>query len=150
MKLWINNFMCISYEISLQVHHRKGIQLHLVQSQKERHSMTKSPSFLSLSLPTPHSTPTSPPPYPPSPTISIPIPLSGCRASHSTCSHPSDITRWLKLLAAPQCGVPLVATKTTSPTLVSGWRGWYFGNCCWTLYLLHTDNTPWGASPHTA
>ena len=47
----------------------KGIQLDLVQSQKEHHSMTKSPSFLSPSLPTPHPTPTHP-----SPTLSPPSP----------------------------------------------------------------------------
>ena len=42
----------------------KGIQLDLVQSQKDHHSMTKSPSFLSPSLPTPHPTPTLPFPHP--------------------------------------------------------------------------------------
>ena len=86
----------------------KGIQLDLVQSQKEHHSMTKSPSFLSPSLPTPH--PTLPPPSPSllPPTTSIPIPSSAYRACRSTCS-----TRWLKLLAAPERGVPPVAAETT-------------------------------------
>ena len=55
---------------------RKGIQLDLVQSQKE-HSITKSPSFLSPSLPTPHPTPTPPFPHPlpPSPHHLHPYPL---------------------------------------------------------------------------
>ena len=55
----------------------KGIQLDLVQSQKEHHSMTKSPSFLSPSLPTPHPTPTPPFPHPlpPSPHHLHPYPL---------------------------------------------------------------------------
>ena len=65
----------------------KGIQLDLVQSQKEHHSMTKSPSFLSPSLPTPHPTPhPSPTLSLPPPTTSIPIPSSAYRASRSTCS----------------------------------------------------------------
>ena len=48
----------------------KGIQLDLVQSQKEHHSMTKSPPLLSPSLPTPHPTPTFPHPPPPPPSLS--------------------------------------------------------------------------------
>ena len=65
----------------------KGIQLDLVQSQKEHHSMTKSPSFLSPSLPTPQPTPTPSFPHPlPPPITSIPIPSSAYRASRSTCS----------------------------------------------------------------
>ena len=81
---------------------------------KEHHSMTKSPSSLSPSLPTPHTpNPTpNPPPLPPSPTTSIPNPWSAYKASHNTSS-PHDITRWLKLLAAPECGMPPVATETT-------------------------------------
>ena len=56
----------------------KGIQLELVQSEKEHHNMTKSLSFLFPSLPPPHPNPT-PPILPtlslPSPTTPISIPL---------------------------------------------------------------------------
>ena len=90
------------------------------QVQKQHHIMTKSPSFLSLLPPPP------PPPHPqiqthptltsqrlpPAPTTSIPIPSCAYRASHSTC-FPSDITWWLKLLAAPEYGVQPVATEST-------------------------------------
>ena len=64
---------------------RLDIPKDLVQSQKEHHSMTKSPHFLSHSFPTLHPTPTPPFPLPPS-TTSIPIPSSAYRASRSTCS----------------------------------------------------------------
>ena len=89
----------------------KGIQLDLVQSQKEHHSVTKSPSFLSPSLPTPH--PTLPPPSPslPPPPPSLPPRL---HTEHPIAlAPPSDITRWLKLLAALECGIPPVAAETT-------------------------------------
>ena len=93
----------------------KGIQLDLVQSQKEHHSMTKSPSFLSHSLPTPHPTPPPPPPFP---SPSLPPPPSSLSSRVHTehpvaLAPPSDITRWLKLLAALECGVPPVAAETT-------------------------------------
>ena len=87
----------------------KGIQLDLVQSQKEHHSMTTSPSFLSPSLPTPHPAPT--PPFPPPPPQSL---SPRVHTEHPVAlAPPSDITRWLKLLAAPECGVPPVAAETT-------------------------------------
>ena len=91
----------------------KGIQLDLVQSQKEHHSMTKSPSFLSPSLPTPHPNPTLPPS---SPSLPPPPPSLSPRVhtEHPVAlAPPSDITRWLKLLAALECGVPPVAAETT-------------------------------------
>ena len=53
----------------------KGIQLDLVQSQKEHYSMTKKPSFLSPSLPpTPHPPFPHPFPLPPSPPSPHPLP----------------------------------------------------------------------------
>ena len=70
-----------------------GMQLDLVHSQKEHHSMTKSPSCLSPSLPTTHPQTTThhppiphPSPVPPFPTTSIPIPSSAYRVSRSSCS----------------------------------------------------------------
>ena len=93
----------------------KGIQLDLVQSQKEYHSMTKSPSFLSPSLPTPHPTRSPPfpnplpPPPPPPPSLSPRV-----HTEHpAALAPPSDITRWLKLLVALECWVPPVAAETT-------------------------------------
>ena len=93
----------------------KGIQLDLVQSQKEHHSTTKSPSFLSPSLPTPHPTPRPTLP-PPSPSLAPPPPSLSPRVhtEHpAALAPPSDITRWLKLLAALERGVPPVAAETT-------------------------------------
>ena len=61
----------------------------------------------------PHPTPILPPPSP-----SLPPPPSSLSPRVHT-EHPvalaptSDITRWLKLLAALECGVPPVAAKTT-------------------------------------
>ena len=80
----------------------KGILLDLVQSQKEHHSMTKSPSFLSPSLPTPHPNlpPSSPSIPPPPPSLSPWVHTEHLAA----LAPPSDITRWLKLLAALECG----------------------------------------------
>ena len=67
-------------------------------------------------LPYPHPTP--PQPHP-SPTLSLPPPPPPSLSPRVHTEHPvalappSDITGWLKLLAALECGVPPVAAETT-------------------------------------
>ena len=67
-------------------------------------------------LPYPHPTPPQPHPSPPSPSLSPPPPSLSPRVhtEHPVAlAPPSDITRWLKLLVALECGVPPVAAETT-------------------------------------
>ena len=111
----------------------KGIQLDLVQSQKEHHSMTKSPSFLSPSLPTPHptSTPPFPHPLPPSPTTSIPIPSSAYRASRSTCS-----PQWHHRVAEAAGGARVWGTTGSRRNHLTR-SGWWLTRVMSRQLLLH-------------
>ena len=92
-------------------------------------------------LPYPHPTP--PQPHP-SPTISLLPPITPSLSPWVHTEHPialappSDITRWLKLLAALLCGVPPVAGSRWNHLTRSGrWlmRVWCLGNCCYMLYV---------------
>ena len=103
----------------------KGSQLDLVQSEKEYHSLTQSPSVLSPSLPPPPPPPPQPKPlHPPPPnpfptttttttTTSIPKAPWVHTEQPSALAIPSDNTRWLKLLVVPEYGIPPVAAETT-------------------------------------
>ena len=66
-------------------------------------------SFLTHTPPHPNPTLSLPPSPPPPPSLSPRV-----HTEHPVAlAPPSDITRWLKLLAAPECGVPPVAAETT-------------------------------------
>ena len=92
----------------------KGIQLDLVEVRKSTTAwLNRPPSSL---LPYPHPTPPHPHPSPPSPSLPPPRPSLSPRVhtEHpAALAPPSNITRWLKLLPALECGVPPVAAETT-------------------------------------
>ena len=85
----------------------KGIQLDLVQRAPQHDKIALLPlSFLTHTPPQPHLSPILPQPPPSlSPRVHTEHPVA--------LAPPSDFTRWLKLLAALECGVPPVAAETT-------------------------------------